>query len=162
DIRRLRQLEEDNAALTAKVERQQLLLREGFTTRDATIRRLNDMLARTMVPPAGQSAPTPEIPGAAIDDVVAEMSKRLTGETARRERLERRLAASAEALKAAEQARQSVEGERDALRQELAAVEDRMEALLLPRDEAGSDAPDLTGLAVLYVGGRANQTPRLR
>src|SRR5262249_18860039 len=53
-------------------------------------------------------------------------------------------------------------GERDALRQELAAVEDRMEALLLPRDEAGSDAPDLTGLAVLYVGGRANQTPRLR
>jgi hypothetical protein len=162
DICQLRQLEEDNAALQAKVERQQQLLREGFTARDATIRRLNDMLARTMVPPAGQSAPTPETPDAAVDGVVAEMSKRLVGETVRRERLERRLTASAEALKVAEQARHAAEDERDAIRQELAAVEDRMDALLLPRDEAGSDAPDLAGLAILYVGGRTHQTPRLR
>ena len=37
-----------------------------------------------------------------------------------------------------------------------------MDALLLPRDETACDAPDLTGLTVLYVGGRTNQTPRLR
>ena len=48
DIRRLRQLEEDNAALAAKLERQQRQLRDGFTGRDETIRRLNDMLARAV------------------------------------------------------------------------------------------------------------------
>jgi hypothetical protein len=162
DIRRLRQLEEDNAALTAKVERQQLLLREGFTARDATIRRLNDMLARTTTP-AGQATQSPETAdAAAVESVVAEMSKRLAAETTRRERLERRLTASAEAFKAAEHGRQAAEDERDALRRELAALEDRMDALLLPRDETACDAPDLTGLTVLYVGGRTNQTPRLR
>ena len=46
DIRRLRQLEEDNAALAAKLERAQRQLRDGFTSRNESIRRLNDMLAR--------------------------------------------------------------------------------------------------------------------
>src|SRR5690242_19219865 len=46
DIRRLRQLEEDNAALAAQIERQQRQLRDGFTVRDETIRRLTDALAR--------------------------------------------------------------------------------------------------------------------
>src|SRR5262245_53773206 len=46
DIRRLRQLEEDNAALAAKIERQQRQLHEGFVTRDQAIRRLNDLVAR--------------------------------------------------------------------------------------------------------------------
>ena len=46
DIRRLRQLEEDNAALAATLERQQKQLRDGFTSRDETIRRLTDALAR--------------------------------------------------------------------------------------------------------------------
>src|SRR5262245_12221948 len=46
DVRRLRQLEEDNAVLAAKVERQQRQLREGFTARDQTIRRLNEMIDR--------------------------------------------------------------------------------------------------------------------
>src|SRR5262249_14230659 len=156
-------LEEDNASLTAKIERQQQLLREGFTTRDATIRHLNDLLGRKMTPSAEQAAQTPEaVDATAAESVVAEMSKRLTGETARRERLERRLTASTEALKSAEQSRQAAEDERDALRRELAAVEDRMQALLLPRDTPEAEAPDLTGFAILYVGGRANQTPRLR
>jgi hypothetical protein len=35
DIRRLRQLEQENAALTAKLEAQQRHLRDGFTTRDS-------------------------------------------------------------------------------------------------------------------------------
>ena len=47
DIRRLRQLEEDNAALgVSSSAQQQRQLRDGFTSRDETIRRLNDMLAR--------------------------------------------------------------------------------------------------------------------
>jgi hypothetical protein len=161
DIRRLRQLEEDNAALTAKVERQQLLLREGFTARDATIRRLNDLLVRTMTPPA-ESPPPEASDTAATDNAVAEISRRLAGETGRRERLERRVATNGETLRTAERARQVAEEERDALRRELDSVEGRIESFLMPHDASSPDATDLSGVAVLYVGGRASQTPRLR
>ena len=46
DIRRLRQLENENAALAAKLERQQRQLRDGFAARDETIGRLNELLVR--------------------------------------------------------------------------------------------------------------------
>jgi hypothetical protein len=45
DIRRLRQLEQENGALTAKLHRQQRQLRDGFTSRDETIHQLNKLLA---------------------------------------------------------------------------------------------------------------------
>src|SRR5215468_7628487 len=48
DIRRLRELEAENGALGAKLERQQRQLRDGFTGRDQTIRRLNDLLAQNV------------------------------------------------------------------------------------------------------------------
>src|SRR5262249_37298781 len=120
-------------------------------------------LARTMTPSAKPAAPPPEISDtAATNNAVAEMSRRLAGETARRGQLERRLTANVEALRAAERARQVAEGERDALRRELEAVEGRIAAFLLPSDARLPDAPDLMGLTVLYVGGRVHQTPRLR
>ncbi len=56
DIQRLRQLEEENAALAEKIERQQQQLRDGFTSRDETIRRLSDALARK----AGEERPIPK------------------------------------------------------------------------------------------------------
>ena len=46
DVRRLRQLEEQNGALIEKLNRQQQQLRDGLTSRDATICRLNETLVR--------------------------------------------------------------------------------------------------------------------
>src|SRR5215470_15236163 len=46
DIRRLRQLEDENAALAAKLEEQQRQLRDGFVARDDKIRLLNEALSR--------------------------------------------------------------------------------------------------------------------
>jgi hypothetical protein len=162
DIRRLRQLEEDNAALTAKLERQQRQLRDGFTGRDETIRRLNDMLARAV----GQQ-PTPASFEAAEDakvvkDALAELDRRLAHETGRRERLERRLATASGALNEAERARLRAEGELTALHRELAALEARLGAPLQTEDGGWSDGLDLHGLTVLYVGGRASQAPQLK
>ena len=48
DIRRLCQLEEDNARLSAKLEAQQRQLRDGFTARDDKIRLLNEALSRAL------------------------------------------------------------------------------------------------------------------
>jgi hypothetical protein len=164
DIRRLRQLEEDNSALLLKLERQQRQLRNGFTARDATILRLNDLLVSKMAQPAGGSSPLADRAddGDALRSAIAEVGRRLADETSRRERLERRLAAASQALQAAEQARRLAESEREALRQELAAIEDKILGLQEHRDGVVEDALDLSGLAVLYVGGRANQTPRLK
>jgi Uncharacterized protein conserved in bacteria (DUF2325) len=160
DIRRLRQLEEDNAALTAKLERQQRQLRDGFTGRDETIRRLNGMLARA----ANQEAIVPSFAAAedsrAVKDALAELDKRLAHESSRRERLEQRLASVSGALNDAERARVRAECELETLHQELALLESRLGASLPTADAA--DGLDLHGMTVLYVGGRANQAPQLK
>src|SRR4029453_1417197 len=88
DIRRRRQLEDDNAALAATLARQQRQLRDGFTARDETIRRLSDALARRageMVGAAAKDADTK-----ALTDALAEREKRLSEEIARRTALTRR------------------------------------------------------------------------
>jgi hypothetical protein len=161
DIRRLCRLEEDNATLAAKLERQQRQLRDGFTSRDETIRRLNGMLARA----ASQEAIVPVLEAAedsqAVKDALAELDKRLAHETGRRERLEQRLTGASAALAEAERVRGRAEGELESLRQELALLETRLGATLQTAD-ADADGLDLRGLTVLYVGGRANQAPQLK
>jgi hypothetical protein len=161
DIRRLRLLEDDNATLAAKLERQQRQLRDGFLSRDESIRRLNGMLARA----AGQEAIVAAFAAAddskAVKDALAELDKRRARETSRRARLEQRLAAVSEALGTAERARTRAECELATLQQELAALESRLGASL-PTAEAAADGLDLHGLTVLYVGGRANQAPQLK
>jgi len=153
DIRRLRQLEDDNAALAAKLERQQKQLRDGFINRDETIRRLNDMLVKA----ASREAPLPETAEDinALKGALAELDKRLAHETSRRKRLEQRLEAASTALNHAERARQRAE-------RELASIEPQLGALLQIADSAPADGLDLHGLTVLYVGGRANQAPQLK
>jgi hypothetical protein len=158
DIRRLGRLEEDNAALAAKLERAQGQLRDGFTARDATIARLNRMLAaaasREVAAPALATEDAETVQGA-----LAELHKRLAAETSRRERLEQRLAAASGQLDDAERARRRAERELADLRRELAALESQLGTLT---DDAAPDRLDLRGLTVLYVGGRANQAPQLK
>ena len=60
DIRRLTTLETERAELALKVEKQQAQLREAIVTRDATIRRLNDVLAEMIA--QERSAPSPHSP----------------------------------------------------------------------------------------------------
>jgi hypothetical protein len=161
DIRRLRELEAENGALAAKLERQQRQLRDGFTGRDQTIRRLNDLLAQNV----GSRVQAPE-PGederTTLREAIAELNHRLEVETARRKRLEERLAAAIEAGTEGERTRRQLERQCEALGQELAAVETRI-GLLLPPHEGPMDAPaQLCGRSVLYVGGRAHQIPQCR
>jgi hypothetical protein len=48
DILRLQRLEAENAALTAKIERQQNQLRDGFLSRDRKVRELEELLTRKL------------------------------------------------------------------------------------------------------------------
>jgi hypothetical protein len=157
DIRRLRQLEEENAALSARLEAQQRHLRDGFTERDGRIRLLNDALSRAL-------ARSPALPENAGDDAraareaILDLERRLNRETACRERFESRLEAALRAQSRAESARRDAMLECEDLRRELALAEAQIGGIPVE----ASVALQLGGAQVLYVGGRAHQVPQLR
>ena len=162
DIRRLRQLEEEKGALTEKLHRQQQQLRDGFTSRDETIRLLNKLLAdhHSAREPAANPADCREEDGARR--VIADLNRKLGQETTRRERLEQRLHAMSDGMRTLEASFQAVQGERDALRREIESLEDHIAGLLQPATGDGKAALDLSTRTILYVGGRPNQIPQLK
>jgi hypothetical protein len=162
DIRRLRQLEEEKGALTEKLHRQQQQLRDGFTSRDETIRQLNKLLAdhHSAGEPAANPADCREEDGARR--VIADLNRKLGQETTRRERLEQRLNVMSDGMRTLEASFQAVQGERDALRREIESLEDHIAGLLQPATGDGEAALDLSTRTILYVGGRPNQIPQLK
>jgi hypothetical protein len=159
DIRRLCRLEEQNAGLSAKVEAQQLQLRDGFTERDNKIRMLNEALSRVL-------AETPASPESTSDDARAarealtDLDRRLSREIASRERLQRRLQSATLTAAQAERAQGDLRDECEGLRRELALLEAQLNDWLAQDNNSGT--PKLSGAQVLYVGGRAHQVPQLR
>jgi hypothetical protein len=159
DIRRLKLLEQEKASLATKVERQQRQLREGFLERDATIRRLNAMLAHTI---AQAERPDADAYFQTTRDAMADLERRLNSEIVRRERLEQRVQVLSGALKSAEQERDHVNKRCKALSDELASIDDRIERLFAADGADLTDDLSLSGLTVLYVGGRENLMPQFR
>ena len=163
DIRRLRELEAENGALTEKLHRQQQQLRDGFTSRDEAIRELNRLLAVHHCaegPAAAEPADGREED--ASRSVIADLNRTLGQETARRERLEQRLTAMSESMRKMEAVFQAAQGERDSLRRELESLEDHIAGLLQPATDEGEAALELSARTILYVGGRPNQIPQLK
>jgi hypothetical protein len=160
DIQRLRKLEADNALLSAKLERQQNQLRDGFISRDETIRRLTDALAQR----AGDDVTAAGAAGdaKALAAALVERDMRLAQEQTRRERLERRIAAALAERDKANRELERTELACDTLRSELALIERQIGSLSQWDYDRPAGALDLRGLTVLYVGGRANQMRQLR
>jgi hypothetical protein len=162
DIRRLRQLEEENGALMEKVNRQQKQLRDGFTSRDRMIRQLKELLGRQLARPSDQTTGSKDREEVeTLTSVIADLNRRLGQETTRRQRLEQRLSALPVALKQMESALGRAEDERDAARADLEVIENQLGHLLEPSAGNGQ-ALDLSGRTILYVGGRSHQVPQLR
>jgi hypothetical protein len=159
DIRRLCQLEERNAALSAKAEAQQLQLRDGFTERDNKIRMLNEALSRALAQAPASPESTSDDARAAREALTA-LDRRLSREITSRERLERRLQSATLTAAQAERAQRDLRDECEGLRRELALLEAQLNDWLAQDDNSGT--PKLSGAQVLYVGGRAHQVPQLR
>ena len=163
DIRRLRQLEEENAELAAKVARQQNQLRDGFTARDQTIRRLNEMVALRAGERLEPADPLAKQEHAdATDSLIRDLNRKLSRETARRERSEQRAGELAATLKAKEDALEASRRQQDATLRELETVEAHLAAFGEPEVGGLRNTVDLPGVTILYVGGRAHQVPQLK
>lgn len=162
DIRRLRQLETEKAGLEEKVARQQVQLHDAISARDARIRDLGTALSHEIERQIGARSEGSRAPHAAtLDALIADLRKQLDGEVRRRDRAERRAGALSLARAKSEDAQLAMEQELAALRGELEAAEARLSAIGTAGSEAVSDL-DLTGVTLLYVGGRPHQVARLR
>jgi hypothetical protein len=159
DIRRLKLLEQEKASLSMKVERQQRQLREGFLEREAMIRRLKAMLAHTI---AQAERPDADAYFQTTRDTMADLERRLNCEIVRRERLEQRVQVLSGALKSAEQDRDHANKRCRALSDELASIDNRIERLFATDGAGLTDDLSLSGLTVLYVGGRENLMAQFR
>jgi hypothetical protein len=159
DIRRLCRLEEENAALSAKLEQQQRQLRDGFTERDHKIRLLNEALSRALAQ-APVSAENASEDARAAKEALVDFERRLSREVVRRARLQSRLEAALLAESQAERAWHVAQHECEALRRELTLVEAQVCGWLT--EDLKSAIPELGGAQVLYVGGRAHQVPQLK
>jgi Uncharacterized protein conserved in bacteria (DUF2325) len=158
DIRRLCQLEEEDAELRERLGRQQAAFREAVVTRDTSIQELRRTLAQ-------QVAAEPPAPGdynATLHQLMANLQRRLDSETWRSAVLDDRLAGAKTAVSEERSARLNAERENNVLRQELEVVETSMRA---GRDVNASVAPcrpRLDGVTLLYVGGRPHHIAHLR
>jgi hypothetical protein len=159
DIRRLKLLEQEKASLSMKVERQQRQLREGFLERDTIIRRLKAMLAHAI---AQAERPDADAYFQTTRDIMADLEQRLNCEIARRERLEQRAQVLSGALRSAEQDRDRANKRCGSLSDELASIDGRIQRLFASEGARLTDDLSLSGLTVLYVGGRENLMQQFR
>jgi hypothetical protein len=158
DIRRLCQLEEENATLQARLDRQQAAFREAVVTRDATIQELQLALAQ-------QVASLPAAPGehsGALHQLVADLERRLAAETRRNAALTERLNSARATLSEERTGRLNAEQETDTLRRELDVIEASIHANSCDSGEAVASGPRLDGVTLLYVGGRTHHIAQLR
>jgi hypothetical protein len=161
DIRRLRQLEAENVALQAKVQRQQLQLRDAIVARDATIRDLTHALEATIGETrrieAAETAPDAGW-GALVDDLKSRLSRSET----RRQRIEQELAVARSASSVERDARTAAEEREIALRREVDAIEASLATAGEIDSHADPDAAGALNATLLYVGGRPTQIGHLR
>jgi hypothetical protein len=153
DIRRLADLEAENTALRAKLERQQGRIRDVAQTRDVKIADLTRLLAERpiSVPASGNQEG---------DDAVAvtQLQRRLSSESSRRASLEEKLAQLTQALDRERHQRTEAAQQLDLLRAELAIVEDGLSA----REQNAEQTTCWIGQKILYVGGMTGHVAGLR
>ncbi len=155
DIRRLRKLEADNADLMAKLELQQGAMHDAVSSRDAQISELRETLAQRTC-----AAAVPSEEAVALRSQIADLQRRLDVETGRRVSLEDKLCAANAILAQEQAARMAAERSVDTLQSDVDAIEASLAVIEDGRPDQA--AATLTGVVVLYVGGRPNHLPRLR
>jgi hypothetical protein len=159
DIRRLCQLEEENAELRSRLDRQQAAFREAVVTRDTAIQELRQALSQQVA--SGLSAPGEN--SAMLRQLVADLERRLASEARRSAVLTDRLAHATAATLAERAARVTSERENCILRRELEVTEASLHAGCCDSAAGtGTSSHRLEGVTLLYVGGRTHHIAQLR
>jgi hypothetical protein len=165
DIRRLVALEEENAALRDKVERQQNRLHEISTQRDAAIGQLSEQIVKLTAQASRQpSADTASLADEvkALQEKLAEADQRLALHTSRREAAEQRALQEQGTAEALRESRDQALALLKVVQSECHALE---RATLDALDQPDARRAGLAGVAgkrVVYVGGRPGSNAALK
>ncbi|WP_175874412.1 DUF2325 domain-containing protein [Burkholderia sp. BCC0397] len=162
DIRRLVALEQENAELHAKIERQQARLHEMSMQRDAALQERDALHAhRNAQPPADESLLHDEIH--ALREALAARDERLALHTSRREAAEQRIAAEQASARAMRARLDDLMAMVKTLRAEASALEQAVQASTDdPAGHAANSLSMLRGMRVVYVGGRPGSNRAIR
>jgi Uncharacterized protein conserved in bacteria (DUF2325) len=168
DIRRLVALEEENAALKEKVERQQSRLQELSTQRDATIVALHEQIARLSAQTARQlpaDASDSEVELQRLRERLEDADQRIALHTSRREAAEQRTLQEQEAALALRKSHDQalallklVQSECDALERATVDTADAASGTSMRRASLDS----VHGKRIVYVGGRPGSNAALK
>jgi hypothetical protein len=153
DIRRLADLEAENTALRAKLERQQGQIHDMARARDAKIADLTRLLAERPIPMSTS--------GDRMDDgavAITLLERRLSSESSRRASLEEKLAQLTQALTRERTQRNEAAQQLELLRAELAIVEDGLSA----SEQNAEQTTCWGGQKILYIGGMTGHVAGLR
>jgi hypothetical protein len=169
DIRRLVALEEENAALKDKIERQQDKLHELTTERDASLRQLSTQVAELSAkaerrPDTSEAGLEAEVQ--ALREALVARDERLAIHTSRRETAEQRALDEQRHAHGLSQRLDDTIAMLNVVQAECNALE---QALVAQGSEQGSEAgsktaelTNLSGKRVVYVGGRPGSNAALR
>ncbi|WP_419688003.1 DUF2325 domain-containing protein [Burkholderia theae] len=162
DIRRLVALEEENAALHAKIERQQARLHEMSTERDAALQERDALLARQNAQPlATENVLRDEV--RELREALAARYERLALHTSRREAAEQRIAAEQASARAMRARLDDLMAMVKTLRAEASAIEHAMQASMEdPAERTVDTLSILQRKRVVYVGGRPGSNRAIR
>ncbi|WP_446900965.1 DUF2325 domain-containing protein [Burkholderia sp. YIM B11467] len=158
DIRRLVALEEENAALHAKIERQQARLHEMSTERDAALQERDALVARQNAQPLATENVLRE-----LREALAARDERLALHTSRREAAEQRIAAEQASARAMRARLDGLMAMVKTLRAEASAIEHAMQASMEdPAERTVDTLSILQRKRVVYVGGRPGSNRAIR
>lgn len=162
DIRRLVALEEENAALRTKIERQQSRLHEMSMTRDAALKERDTCnVRRNVQPTSAESALRDEV--RELREALAARDERVALHTSRREAAEQRIVAEQASARAMRARLDDLTAMVKTLRAEASAIEQAVQAST--DDPASPTAQSLSMLRrkhVVYVGGRPGSNRAIR
>jgi hypothetical protein len=159
DIRRLRELEEENAALKARAEREEAQFRQGIAKRDRTIQDLKAVIEDLATRSATISRARPAPSAAAAEALTADVDRKLKQEEAAGAKEREKLAAALSELAVERELRIQAEQRALEMERELEIVDASFLERQTPEEE---DVSGWAGGTVLYVGGRQRQVLHLR
>lgn len=162
DLRRLVALENENAELQTKVERQQARLHEMSRERDAAREALETQTARAAAQQQAREIAPASAQIDALQEALAARDARIALQTSRREAAEQRANADADTLKTLRAQLDEAHALIDALRAEAHAMEHAAQADDDQADQRTLAQDALKDRRIVYVGGRPSSNHALR
>ena len=165
DIRRLVALEEENAALKDKIERQQSRLQQLSSERDASIAALNERIARAQAAPSPVDPTGLEAQLQQLREWLAAADQRVALHTSRREAAEQRMQQEHDAAVALRHSRDQALAQLKLVQSECDALERATVDAADAANGTGARRASLDGVQgkrIVYVGGRPGSNAALK